>query len=129
MAESDAEEVAVTESISKEATETIAEEAAETIAEEVAEKAAEAAEAVAEVAAETVAEEMAENITEEVAETEIITVKVAERQRPRRWSRGRDQGLDIVANKGPPQQKVIKILRFFLGGTHPKKLKKKHGSK
>ena len=49
---------------------------------------AEAEEAVAEVAAETVGEEMAKNVIEEVAETEIVTVKVAERQRPRRWSRG-----------------------------------------
>ena len=67
-----------------------------------AEKAAETEEAVIEGTAETVAKEMAENVTEEMAETEIVTVKLAERQRPRRWSRGRDQGLDILANKGPP---------------------------
>ena len=70
--------------MAEEAAKTIAEKAAETIAEEVAEKAAETEEAVAKVAA-------------EVAETEIINVKEAERQRPRRWSRGRDQGLVIVA--------------------------------
>ena len=63
-----------------------------------AEKAAETKEAVAEVTAETVAEEMAENVTDEVAETEIITVKMAETEESRRWS------------------KVWKIFGIFRGG-------------
>ena len=59
----------------------------------------------------------------EVAETEIITVKEAERQRPRRWSRGRDQGLVIVAYALTAES----LDNFFLGVPTQKKLKKKHG--